>query len=635
MCGICGIVRWDWPADPAVCRKRVAAMVEAMAHRGPDGEGVSVGDGAVLGAARLAIRGGDDGRQPMRDEASGVVVVCNGEIDNHRELKEWLASHGRPVGAATDIAVIGPLYVALGEEFVERLVGAFALAIWDPRNQSLLLARDRAGERPLHYTREAAGVRFASEIAVLAVDAEQPLPVDKEALHGYLRSGYLAAPATPFCEIRKVRPAELVRIERQGLRCRSYWRWGVLSAAKAAPGVDQFDHVFREAVRRQSEVDVPYGVFLSGGVDSSLVAALARQVRPEYRLRAYALRFREPSYDEGGYAESVAEALGIELESVWVTPESFPAEISDLVAHAGEPLADPAWVPTALLSRRAAADVKIALVGEGGDEIFGGYPTYLGAQVRKAYDRWPALLKAIFRRGVERWPAADKKVALSFLLKKFVQGEKLDGIGRHLLWTSSIAPETLAALGVTGAEAPPQEAEPGALLDLLQRHDLENSLAEGLLTKADRASMRYAVELRAPFLDQGVMDFAAGLPVWERVRGFETKVFLKRYALLYLPRAIVNRRKRGLSVPLSRWLREPLYEWAKSCLQREGLETVGVNRRAALALLHDHRQRKADHSRALWNLIVLSEWLKWQQSPPGGERETATAPGKGLLARPQ
>jgi asparagine synthase (glutamine-hydrolysing) len=611
-------------------------MVEALAHRGPDGQGVSAGDGAALGAARLAIRGGDDGRQPMRDEASGIAVVCNGEIDNHRELKEWLAAQGRPVGAATDIAVIGPLYLVLGEEFVERLVGAFALAIWDPRKQSLLLARDRAGERPLHYAQDAAGVRFASEIAVLAADAAQPLAVDEEALHGYMRFGYLAAPATPFREIRKVRPAEVVRIERQGIHHRSYWRWGVASAAKTAPRTEQFDRIFREAVRRQSEVDVPYGVFLSGGVDSSLVAAVARQVRPEYRLRAYALRFREPSYDEGGHAESVAKALGVELESVWVTPEAFPAEIPDLIAHAGEPLADPAWVPTALLSRRAAADVKIALVGEGGDEIFGGYPTYLGAQVRKAYDRWPGPLKSAFRFAVERWPAADRKVALSFLLKKFVQGEKLDGIGRHLLWTSSIAPETLATLGVNVAQTPPQEATPGALLDLLQRHDLENSLAEGLLTKADRASMRYAIELRAPFLDLGVMEFAAGLPVQERVRGLETKVFLKRYALRYLPRAIVHRRKRGLSVPLSRWLREPLYDWAESCLQREGLETVGVNRRAALTMLHDHRQRKADHSRALWNLIVLSEWLKWQQSLPGRGREAATtAAASGSLARPQ
>jgi asparagine synthase (glutamine-hydrolysing) len=275
-------------------------------------------------------------------------------------------------------------------------------------------------------------------------------------------------------------------------------------------------------------------------------------------------------------------------------------------------------VPTALLARRAAQDVKIALVGEGADELFGGYPTYIGAGVYQRYARLPAWVRGAVRWGVERWPVADKKVTLSFLLKRFVQGEGLDAVARHLLWTSTVSPQLMARLGVPVTEmrraesAVNGESESGAdILNRLQRLDLENSLAEGLLTKADRASMRYAIELRAPYLDVDVMEFAARLPAEERVRGFETKVFLKRFAEKYLPASTVHRRKRGLSVPLARWLREPLYDWARTRLGGGWLDAAGVRPGAALELLEEHRQRRTDFSRALWTLIVLSEWIEW------------------------
>ncbi len=375
--------------------------------------------------------------------------------------------------------------------------------------------------------------------------------------------------------------------------------------------MDDFDRVFRESVRRQSDVDVPYGVFLSGGVDSSLVAAMARRVRPDYKLKAYTLRFSEASYDEGHFAERVAKLLGIEAVPVWVRPEAFRDGIRELVGLVGEPLADPAWIPTALLARRAAQDVKLALVGEGGDELFGGYPTYIGAQVAESYARLPRPLKQVIQRIVGAWPPSDKKVTLSFVLKKFVQGAEIEGIARHRLWTSNISPVLLQRLGVNKVPQRPVGASREALLDAVQQNDLETSLAEGLLTKADRASMRWALELRAPFLDQAVMEFAATLPPAERVRGVKTKVFLKRYALRYLPSSIVYRKKRGLSVPLAGWLRGPLHEWAESRLRSELLGEVGVDRRMALELLEEHRQCRDNHARALWTLIVLSEWLTW------------------------
>ena len=293
---------------------------------------------------------------------------------------------------------------------------------------------------------------------------------------------------------------------------------------------------------------------------------------------------------------------------VWVKPESFVEGIGELVRLVGEPLADPAWIPTALLARRAAQDVKLVLVGEGGDELFGGYPTYLGAQWADRYASLPAPLQNVIRRIVEALPPSEKKITVSYVLKRFVQAAGMEGLTRHRLWTSNISPALLARLGVAPAA---EERATGALLDVVQQHDLETSLAEGLLTKADRASMRSALELRAPFLDQAVMEFAATLPAAERVRGMTTKVFLKRYARRYLPSSIVYRRKRGLSVPLSAWMRGPLYEWSESRLSSPRLDDAGVSHRAAVELLEEHRQHRADHARALWTLIVLSEWLDW------------------------
>jgi len=611
MCGVCGMVSVGDSLDHALANGRVGAMVEALTHRGPDDTGLVTGAYASFGATRLAIRGLRSGKQPIVDHESGVTVVCNGEIDNHQELRRWLESRGRRVELATDVAVVPSLYLELGDAFVERLAGVFAIAIWDPHHQRVVLARDRAGERPLFFAMQHNLVRFATEIAAIAADDSLALNCDSDSIRGYLQFGCFVAPTTPFKEIQKVAPAEIVTIDAEGIRRHRYWRWNITAAPKRRATVDAFDDVFREAVRRQSDVDVPYGVFLSGGVDSSLVSAVARSVRPDYKLRAYTLRFGEASYDEGAFAERVARFLGIEPVTVWVKPESFRDGIGELVRLVGEPLADPAWIPTALLARRAAEDVKLALVGEGGDELFGGYPTYIGAQTAEHYARLPGSLKVAFKRVVEAWPPSEKKVTLSFVLKRFVQGAEMDGVARHLLWTSNISPPLLGRLGVANQVARAARQANDALLDVVQQHDLETTLAEGLLTKADRASMRSALELRAPFLDQAVMEFAATLPLRQRVSRMRTKVFLKRYARRYLPAGIVHRRKRGLSVPLASWLRGPLHDWAESRLRSEALDTVGVKSRVAVELLEEHRQHRADHARALWTLIVLSEWLDW------------------------
>jgi asparagine synthase (glutamine-hydrolysing) len=300
----------------------------------------------------------------------------------------------------------------------------------------------------------------------------------------------------------------------------------------------------------------------------------------------------------------------MEVVNVWVQPEEMRQQLKTLVRLVGEPLADPAWVPAALLARRAAQDIRVALVGEGADELFGGYPTYIGAGLGASYSRVPGWMRALIRRGLEALPPSSKKMPLSFLLRRFAQGSDLEGFARHLFWVSNIQESLQQQLGIAPVQ-PEALEEGGELLDRLQQWDLEKSLAEGLLTKADRSSMSAMLELRSPFLDQAMLEFAESIPREERVRGFRTKVLLKSYALKYLPARIVHRRKRGLSIPLNQWLRGPLREWAALALGSGRLELAGIRPRVAQELLMQHCEGKADYARALWTLLVLDEWLEW------------------------
>ena len=611
MCGICGLVALEGLKDNPASQEHINKMIDTLMHRGPDDTGMDGDISAVFGMTRLAIRGLSDGKQPIIDTETGVMMACNGEIDNHQELREWLLSRGRPVAQSTDVAVIPGLYLELGDAFVEQLTGAFAIAIWDPRSKKLLLARDRAGERPLFFSVNEGVISFASLISALVSTSEQPFEINEDAVHRYLQSGFFVAPNSPFTNLYKVSPGEIITINTEGIERKRYWQWNNVQTPKKSGSLEAFDKVFRAAVRKQSEVDVDFGLFLSGGLDSSLITAVTKDIRPEKTLTAYSLRFSEASYDEGHYAEQVANSIGVNFVPVWVRPEDFPPTIAKLVRQVGEPLSDPAWVPSALLARRAAQDVRVALVGEGADELFGGYPTYFGAGFAGYYAQLPAPIRTLIRRAVDSWPSSDKKVTIAFLLKRFILGDDLDFLGRHILWTSSISPTILKRLGVTPPLMNHSIYSSSEMLNRLQQHDLETSLAEGLLTKADRASMKSALELRAPFLDQDVMEFAATLPESERVQQIKTKVFLKEYALRYLPKDIVYRKKRGLSVPLSSWLREPLHDWATLKLTSPFLEKVGVSPLVAIQLLQEHTQRKADHARPIWTLCVLSEWLEW------------------------
>lgn len=629
MCGICGVAAHLTQAnanDPAR-GALVQRMLAKLQHRGPQGSGVATSRGAVFGACRLAIRAPSEGQQPLWS-AEGVLAVCNGEIDNHAELRQWLAGRQRSVPGASDVSVIIPLYRELGPQFVERLEGTFALALWDPRSAQLLLARDRAGEHSLFFAVRSGEVRFASELGALAASEAGDFVPNGAAIRVYLQDGCFLDGASAFADVHKVRPGEVVLLAGGNINRTQYWRWPIVSAVKQPPSLDAFDRIFTRAVSRQSAADVPFGVFVSGGLDSTLIAAVARKLHPTRRISAFTLRFREASYDEGIFAARASKLLDLDLVDVDVDPRSFVDSMERLVRLTGEPLADPAWAATALLAQRAGQELRLVLSGEGADELFGGYPTYIGANLGDAYSRLPPTIRNVVRRVVDAWPHSDRKVPVAYLLQRLVSTDGARGLARHRQWNAFVSLPELRALGLEPPSAPAAE-EQGELLDLVQRYDFEAGLGEGFLTKADRGGMSAAVEIRAPFLDLGVLEFAATLPLKQRARGTATKRFLKRYALTYLPHDVVHRRKRGLSVPLASWMRGSLHNWIRDRLESDRLTDAGIDGRAAKRLLDEHRLGRANHARALWTLAVLDQWLEWNRD------RVADAVERNAIAQPE
>ena len=609
MCGISGVVGFSG-FDPISARKRVAGALARMGHRGPDGVGMRDAAGAVFGAARLVVRGPRGGLQPLVGPG-GWLVACNGEIDNHRALRRDLEAKEHEIEGESDVDVLPFLFAEFGRAAVEMIDGPFALAAWNPATRRLILARDRAGEKPLFFHQGEHRVWFASELAAIASDPALELEVDRGAISAFLQRGFFTSPATPVVGVSKVAPGEVVEFGESSLLRARVANWIPRATSGAPPTVESFARAFHAAVRSQAEVDVPYGVFLSGGLDSSLVAASAVRSASAPPRTAFCVRFHESSYDEGERARHVARALGLPLEEVWLGSSELRAIVEDLVVTAGEPLADPAWAPTAALSRLARSSVGMVMCGEGADEVLGGYPTYLGIGLARGFSRLPRPMRIALVATALRMPDSEKKVTLPFLVKRFVRYVDLDPVARHRAWTGFADEAALSSLGLEAPVEPTISGDRLGELSRIQKLDYDGLLSECLMTKSDRAAMRYGLELRCPFLDRHVLELAAEIPESERVRGFETKIFLKKLARTLLPESVVAARKRGLSVPISAWLRTELSDWAGDRLSDSCLHDAGIEPARALALLEAHRRRQADLGRPIWALAVLATWLRW------------------------
>ncbi|HTY06339.1 MAG TPA: asparagine synthase (glutamine-hydrolyzing) [Gemmatimonadales bacterium] len=604
MCGIFGVVSLAGrPLRHPGCLPEMAA---ALAHRGPDGERIVGHDRARLGARRLAIMDLTTGDQPFQSPDGAVWMVCNGEIYNAPDLRREAAGWGYPFRSTGDIETIVPHYGRAGAGAVGRLDGMFGLAIWDDVRARLILARDRAGEKPLFWTLVDGELRFASEIQALLVFPDQPRRLDRDAAGLYAAFGYVPAPRTMIAGINKLPPATLLEASASGVTTSRYW-----NAAEAARAEDRLTSAadLREtligAVRRELMSDVPVGVFTSGGLDSSFLAAAVARAMPGQRIHTYAARFTASGYDESDFAAAVTRDIRSVHHAVAADEASLTRAFELVTARLAEPIGDPAILPTYLLAEAARQDVKVVLSGEGADELFGGYPTYLGHRAAGIFRGLPGPVRAAVAGLVRRWPASSGKVTVEFLLKQFVTAALRPPLERHLAWFGALGPtpEAVALCGELLAGFPD-----GPDLDRMLWLDFLTYLPDNLLVKVDRGTMLASVEARAPFLDRQVLELALPMRSSRKVRGWRTKAILKEAASGLVPAYVIDRRKRGLSVPVAAWLTGALAERADRYFRAPRLGGERVP-----ALWAEHRSGRANHARKLWPILMAEIWAdRWK-----------------------
>ena len=588
---------------------RVAAMSATLVHRGPDSFG-EFSDGEVaLAARRLSIIDLETGDQPIANEDGTVHVVQNGEIYNYRELRRELERAGHRFRTHGDTEVLLHLYEEHGDRFAERLRGMFAVAIWDARRRRLVLARDRFGIKPLYYRAVDRELSFASELRALPRGE-----IDLDALEAFLAFNAIPAPLTIFRDARKLPAGHLLVWTDGEIELKRFARPAPSAEIRTddeAELVEELRSRLRDSVRAHLVSDVPVGVLLSGGVDSAFLAALAAQETAE-QLHTFSIGFEERSFDELAGARSVAERYGTKHHELVLRPDA--ALLLPALADAfDEPFADSSALPTYLVSQLAANDVKVALSGEGGDELFGGYYTY-------AADLLAARVGGLARLAaplVERLPTSTAKASFDYRAKRFVRAAHLPPLERHHGWKEIFSPELRAELTGRATAFDPvdllraryRETEGSDELSRLQDVDLGVYLVDDLLVKTDRASMAHSLEARVPYLDTVVTNLALALPTRHKIRGLSKKVLLRKAAAPLLPREIVHGKKRGFSIPAAAWLRGELEPFARETLaadvlRRQGFFDPGVVTR----LLDDHVAGREDRSRQLWGLLAFTLW---------------------------
>jgi asparagine synthase (glutamine-hydrolysing) len=609
MCGIVGIAGLEHP-------RLIRRMADAVAHRGPDGEGYFVGDGISLGMRRLSIIDPAGSHQPIWSEDRRVLTVVNGEIYNYRTLRPFLEKHGHSFRTAGDTETVVHLYEEYGDAGVHLLRGMFAYALWDSSRRRLVLARDRLGIKPLYYAQCRGRLVFASEIRALLAVPDIPRDIDLEALHLYLTLSYVPGSATMLKAVRKVPPGHLLVWQDGQPTLQRYWDV-VLEDGQQGPSrdtaADEFRGLFEESIALHRISDVPLGVLLSGGMDSAAVTGMLARVSG--RVKTFTVGF-DTGVVEGELtaARAVARHFGTDHHEMVMEPALADA-LPGIVTMQDEPLADPAAIPTFFICRLAARFVKVVLTGEGGDELLGGYPRYAWLRLGERLRRWPggtaaaaAVLSAL--------PREVRARRIPHRLSALVGEASL--LRRHLDWVAVMSDDVQRQL----AGPPGWGSADRALTGLLPRDradpvhelmyvDYKSWLPDDVLTKTDRMSMAVSVEARVPFLDHRLVEFAASLPASVKVTSVGTKTLLRRALRHDLPAATLRRRKRAFLVPLRRWLDGELREMLIDTLTSGAARSRGLLSGAATArLLQAHQQGRADHARALWTLLTLELWLR-------------------------
>jgi asparagine synthase (glutamine-hydrolysing) len=624
MCGIAGFVNGG---SAAADREVLARMTATLAHRGPDGDGFYTDGPVALGHRRLAIIDVAGGAQPLANEDGSVWVTYNGELYNELALRAGLRDRGHFYKTASDTESLVHLYEEHGPDFARKLNGQFALAIWDARRARLVLARDRMGQKPLYYCETpGGGLVFGSEPKALLKHPDVPRRLDRGSLARYLFYEYVPAPHSIWEGVKKLPPAHVLVWESGRMSLARYWspRW------PGAHGPHDEDHLdaealafwvdFRGAVASHRRSDVPLGVFLSGGVDSSSVAAAVCEIAPARSVRTFSIGFEDPSFDESAHARAVAQALGTEHHEKVFSAETVYELLPEVAGWLDEPFGDASLLPTHLLSRFARTEVTVILGGDGADELLAGYPTFAAERAAGLYEKLPAPARALAGAAVGRLPVDHGNFSFDFKLKQFLRGAGEPLALAHQRWLGSFSGPEIARL---------LDGGPPAGLDVEAEHlararglaagcdPLTRSLAlyqdtylpDDILAKVDRASMACGLEVRAPFLDVGLVDRVEALPAVYKYGKGQTKRLLKRAASGRLPGSTLRRPKKGFGIPVARWLRGPLGPLLDRLLGRERLKAQGLFRPEEVERrIAEHREGVRDHRKPLWTLLMFQLW---------------------------
>jgi asparagine synthase (glutamine-hydrolysing) len=645
MCGIAGYARSERAGRPLEGTGVLDRMIGALAHRGPDDSGHHVTGSVALGHRRLVVIDPEGGAQPMRDEELGLSVTYNGEIYNYRELNAELEGMGYRSRTRSDTETLLHAYAAWGEDCVRRFNGMFAFVLHDERNQLLFAARDRMGKKPLYYYRDGNGLfAFASEAKALLEHPQVPREMDPEAAVRYLVYEHVPAPHTIYRGIRKLEAAHRLTVDLGSGEVRDDCYWDQAALLETAEGsrssldsgswTPRILEALRQAVVRRLISDVPLGVFLSGGVDSSAVAALMVQALGRGKVSTFTIGFTDPHFDESAAAREVAALLGTRHHEEILDPGAVADALPEVSEFLDEPFADPSILPTYLLARFTRRHVTVALGGDGGDEAFAGYATFQALPAVRYYDRlaprW--LDRGVIRPLAHRLPVRHGYLAADFKIKQFLRGAKAPPGQRLWRWLGAFAPEELAGL---------ISPEVLATIDLESLYDpvlrfharvaardpiaqdgylyAKTYLAEGVLTKVDRATMACSLEARSPFLDVDFVELVNTIPSRLKFRGGRQKWILREALRGLLPDRILNRTKQGFSPPLGPWFRGRLRELVCDTLDERAIREFGFLRPEAVrALLRAHLEGSADHRKPLFALLMLERWRRRWLRPAVG-----------------
>jgi len=618
MCGIAGKVFAD--KQRPVSEDLVSRMCAAMVYRGPDDEGVHFEPPVGIGMRRLKVIDLEGGHQPMANEDGSLWIVFNGEIYNYRQLRRDLEKRGHTFVTASDTEVILHLFEEEDTECFRQLLGMFAIALWDRRSMRLVLARDRLGKKPLFYAKSDDGLTFGSELSVVLQDETIPTEVDERAIDMYLSFLFVPQPHTALRAVRKL-PAGTHAVYQDGrFEVRSYWSVPAIRSHNPPRSTEQLeeevDGLIADAVRDRLVADVPLGAFLSGGLDSSLITAYMRREAGD--VRTFAIGFEEGSFNELGFARQVADVLETQHEEHTVTYDVRDL-VPDLLDHFGEPFADSSAIPYFHLSRMTRSNVTVALSGDGGDEVFGGYRRYTAWLWAREYQRWtPAgLRRAVDRLALSlREPSVYYGQSVRKRLRRFLEFSAALEEDPSSSWAFFLREgEKRALYSPAFSEAldscPGEERYPAVPGGDLMQIDQATYLPDDILVKVDRTSMACSLEVRSPLLDHRLIEYMAGVPMNCKVTKRERKVLLRRIARKYLPNSIIDRPKQGFSIPLNAWLQGPLRDWMEELLSARSMEQRGWFRPLAVrSLMDDHVNGRRDFSQQLWALMILELWLR-------------------------